>query len=142
MNNEQCTTLQVLLDRDVVLVGVNYRLGALGWLSMGLWDQRLALLWVRDNIRQFGGDPGNVTLVGQSSGSMCAMLHMVAPPSAGLFHRVIALSGTPNCGPVQGNRRPRVMARALAERLGCRKEAGETEVIMHLQRAGATEILR
>ena len=68
--------LKVLLDRPVVLVGVNYRLGPLGWLSLGceeapgnlgLWDQRLALLWVREHISAFGGDPSNVTLLGESA---------------------------------------------------------------------------
>ena len=57
---------QVLLDRDIVLVGVNYRLGPLGWLSLetdevpgnlGLHDQHRALLWVQRNISRFGGDP-------------------------------------------------------------------------------------
>ena len=65
---------QVLLDQDLVLVGVNYRLGALGWLSLGcdelpgnlgLWDQRMALLWVQENIAAFGGDPKRVTLLGK-----------------------------------------------------------------------------
>ena len=79
-----------MLDRSVVLVGVNYRLGPLGWLSLGceeapgnlgLWDQRLALLWVREHISVFGGDPSNVTLMGESAGAMAAMLHLVAPPS-------------------------------------------------------------
>ena len=73
-------------------MGVNYRLGVLGFLSMetdscpgnlGLWDQVMALTWVRDNIAQFGGDPGNVCLLGESAGAMSAMLHLVAPPSQG-----------------------------------------------------------
>merc|ERR1711962_818950 len=142
---------QVLLDRNVILVTVNYRLGVFGWLSMesetapgnlGLWDQRLALLWVRDNIAKFGGDPENVSLMGESAGAMCALLHLVAPPSQGLFHRVIALSGTPNCVLLQGNRRPRVFARSLAERLGCRKEADEEEVIQYLREVKADKLLK
>ena len=77
----------MLLDQPFVLVGVNYRLGPLGWLSLGcdespgnlgLWDQQMALTWVQDNIATFGGDPERVTLLGESAGAMSAMLHMVA----------------------------------------------------------------
>ena len=95
---------QVLLDRDVVLVGVNYRLGPLGWLSLetdeapgnlGLHDQHLALLWVQRNISRFGGDPENVTLMGVSAGAMSIMCHLVSPFNVNnnLFHKIIALSG-------------------------------------------------
>ena len=94
---------QIILQRDVVLVGVNYRLGPMGWLSLendeapgnlGLHDQYLAMLWVRRNIATFGGDPDNVTLMGVSAGAMSIMCHLVSPFSeAGLFHKIIALSG-------------------------------------------------
>ena len=84
-------------------MGVNYRLGALGFLSLeceeapgnlGLHDQFLALSWVRENIAQFGRDPANVTLLGVSAGAMSAVCHLVLPLSRGLFHQVIPLSGT------------------------------------------------
>ncbi|XP_071794194.1 acetylcholinesterase-like [Asterias amurensis] len=87
---------------DVITVSVNYRLGALGFLStgddviagnMGLLDQRLALEWVRDNIRAFGGDPSRVAIFGQSAGAASAGLQMVSPGSAGLFSGVIVQSG-------------------------------------------------
>jgi len=142
---------QVLLDRDVVLVGVNYRLGPLGWLSLGseaapgnlgLWDQRMALLWVRDNISAFGGDPGCVTLLGESAGAMAAMLHMVAPPSAGLFHRVIALSGTPSNLLLQQSRQQGVYGRTFAERLGCEKGVSDGQVVEFLQKLSSREILK
>ncbi|MBY8862530.1 carboxylesterase/lipase family protein [Nocardia sp. CA2R105] len=88
---------------DVVVVGVNYRLGALGFLdlsslgrefvpNLGLHDQIAALEWVRDNIAAFGGDPGNVTLFGESSGAGCVTALLTSPPAAGLFHRAIAQS--------------------------------------------------
>ena len=74
-----------------------------GWLSLenddapgnlGLHDQYLALLWVQRNIKMFGGDPDNVTLLGVSAGAMTIMCHLISPFSgAGLFHRIIALSG-------------------------------------------------
>jgi para-nitrobenzyl esterase len=98
-----------LSHSGVVVVSMNYRLGALGFLghpalsaespgkasgNYGLMDQRLALQWVRDNIAAFGGDPDNVTLFGESAGAISACLQMVSPQAQGLFHRVIAQSGT------------------------------------------------
>jgi para-nitrobenzyl esterase len=95
---------------DVVLVTINYRLGAFGFLDLseiggedyqasgncGLLDQVAALEWVRDNIERFGGDPTNVTVFGESAGgiSICCLLGMER--SKGLFHRAIVQSGGPN----------------------------------------------
>nr|XP_034826278.1 venom carboxylesterase-6-like isoform X1 [Maniola hyperantus] len=93
-----------LLDRDIVLVTINYRLGSLGFLSTGdevapgnngLKDQVAALKWVQRNIASFGGDPKSVTIAGCSVGSMSVMLHMISPMSKGLFHRGISISGSP-----------------------------------------------
>jgi carboxylesterase type B len=94
---------EYLLDHDVVLVTINYRLGALGFLStgtedasgnLGFKDQVLALRWIRDNIEKFGGNSSMVTLMGWSAGGMSAMLHMVSPMSQGLFHQAIIMSGS------------------------------------------------
>lgn len=84
----------------VVLVTANYRLGFLGYLAhpgleytnFGLRDQVKALEWVRDNIRNFGGDPGRVTIVGRDAGASSALALMASPLSEGLFHGVIAQS--------------------------------------------------
>ena len=93
----------LLMERDVVLVTINYRLGAFGFLSLGtkeipgnagFKDQVLALRWVQKNIRSFGGDPHLVTLMGNSAGAYSVTAHMISPMSKGLFHRVIALSGS------------------------------------------------
>jgi para-nitrobenzyl esterase len=86
---------------DVVVVTFNYRLGAFGFLAhpaldsgnFGLEDQQAALRWVRRNAAAFGGDPGNVTIFGESAGGASACTHLAAPASAGLFHRTIAWSG-------------------------------------------------
>jgi para-nitrobenzyl esterase len=94
---------------DVVLVTLNYRLGALGYLAhaaltaesaarptsgnYGHEDQRFALEWVRDNIAAFGGDPNNVTIFGESAGGLSVCSHMVSPESAGLFDAAIIQSG-------------------------------------------------
>lgn len=83
---------QHLMDRDIVLVTLNYRLGALGFLSTGteespgnngLKDQVVALRWVRNHISKFGGDPGSVTIMGYSAGGWSVSLHMVSPMSRG-----------------------------------------------------------
>jgi para-nitrobenzyl esterase len=84
---------------DVVVVSINYRLGALGYLYMadvtanvGQLDQILALEWVRDNIELFGGDPNNVTVFGESAGAYAVVTLPAMPAADGLFHRIIAQS--------------------------------------------------
>jgi para-nitrobenzyl esterase len=92
----------------VVLVTLDYRLGALGFLAhpaleaesggepgvdYGILDMVAALRWVRDNVAAFGGDPKRVTIFGESAGGMAVQLLMVCPSSAGLFQRAIAMSG-------------------------------------------------
>ena len=87
---------------DVVVVSINYRLGALGFLclpgvsdgNLGLLDQVAALRFVRDNIAAFGGDPDNVTVVGQSAGAASIAILMTMPQARGLFRRAI-LQSTP-----------------------------------------------
>lgn len=91
---------------DVVVVTLNYRLGALGFLHLGhldaafagsgangIGDQVNALRWVRDNIAAFGGDPGNVTVFGESAGGMSVGTLLGTPSATGLFHAAIAQSG-------------------------------------------------
>jgi para-nitrobenzyl esterase len=84
----------------IVCVAVNYRLGVDGFAQLedavpnrGLLDQLAALEWVQTNIAAFGGDPGNVTLAGESAGAMCAVTLLSMPQSDGLFRRLIAQSG-------------------------------------------------
>lgn len=101
-----------ITDQGVVLVTVQYRLGIFGFLShrnlaaeqggasgnYGLMDQIAALKWVQSNIAAFGGDPGNVTIFGESAGSQDVSLLLAAPPARGLFHKAIMQSGTPEFG--------------------------------------------
>jgi para-nitrobenzyl esterase len=94
-------------NHDVVVVTINYRLGALGFSHLpdlgkeyqqsgnaGLLDQVLALEWVRDNIAGFGGDPANVTIFGESAGAGSVAALMAMPSAKGLFHKAIAESGS------------------------------------------------
>jgi para-nitrobenzyl esterase len=97
-----------LAKKGVVLVSINYRLWKFGFLALpelstesehhasgnyGLLDQIAALQWVKENIAAFGGDPDNVTIFGQSAGSVAANYLMISPLAKGLFHRVIGESG-------------------------------------------------
>ena len=100
---------------DVVVVTINYRLGALGFLAhpdllddetgasgnWGLFDQVAALQWVQANIHLFGGDPTNVTIFGESAGSMSVSCLVGSPLAQGLFARAIAQSGGPNGMPMK-----------------------------------------
>lgn len=93
-----------LLEKDVVLVVPNYRIGALGWLSTldanmpgnaPVADLLLALQWVQDYIHVFGGDPKQVTIFGQSAGSVMSSALLLSPhTSAVYFHRSIVQSGS------------------------------------------------
>lgn len=91
-----------LVPENIILVTINYRLGALGFLNTGthdapgnagLKDQVLALKWVRDNIDRFGGDANEVTIGGQSAGSASVHYMLLSPLTKGLFKRAIAQSG-------------------------------------------------
>ena len=96
-----------LAARGAIIVSINYRLGALGYMAhpdlskespdgvsgnYGLLDQIAALEWVKANIGAFGGDAGNVTIAGESAGALSVMYLMTAPPARGLFHKAIAQS--------------------------------------------------
>ncbi|XP_061183019.1 acetylcholinesterase-like [Saccostrea echinata] len=90
---------------NVIVVTVNYRLGLLGFLALkkstvkgnyGLWDQMMALQWVKDNIDDYGGDTNSITIFGQSAGGFSVGFLALIPQNEGLFHRVIMQSGVPN----------------------------------------------
>ncbi|XP_014102991.2 juvenile hormone esterase [Bactrocera oleae] len=94
---------QYFMDRNILLVTFNYRLGSLGFMStgteealgnMGLKDQVMLLRWVKLHISRFGGDPNSVTLLGYGAGAISITLHMVSPMSKNLFHKAIIMSGS------------------------------------------------
>ncbi len=123
---------------DVVFVSLNYRLAELGFSQLahldesyagsgncGILDQVAALEWVRDNIAAFGGDPGNVTIFGESAGGMSVATLMGTPAAAGLFHKAIPQSGAAHnvvpakvAAEITDDLMKRVNARTVADLVG------------------------
>ncbi|HEX4533012.1 MAG TPA: carboxylesterase/lipase family protein [Rhizomicrobium sp.] len=126
-----------LASRDVVVVTINYRLGALGFLNLhdatggrapgtgseGLADQIAALKWVRENIAVFGGDPQNITLFGESAGGMSVACLMGSAQARGLYHKAIPQSGAGHIG--NARERAARIARATLDAMGIAPENAE-----------------
>jgi para-nitrobenzyl esterase len=128
-----------LARAGVVRVNLAYRVGPLGFFAhpeltresggtgsgnYGLMDQVAALQWVKRNIAQFGGDPDNITIVGQSAGSMSVALLQLSPMARGLFHRVVGMSGSPFGGMLG----PAPLATGEAQGVALAKELGATSL--------------
>jgi len=140
-----------LARRGVMAVTINYRLGRLGFFdhpalaadrapaepaaNYGLMDVIAALEWVRDNASAFGGDPGNVTIVGESAGGVAVTQLMIAPAARGLFHRAVVQSGMgrQRSAELALDRPGRPSAQALgqtwARRLGLPEEAKAADLL-------------
>lgn len=135
---------------DVILVTFNYRTGALGFLSLkdeslnvpgnaGLKDQRLALEFVKNNIANFGGDPNNITIFGQSAGGASVSWHCVSERSKGLFQRAIIMSG---CVLNSWTLTPhRDWAYRLATKIGYEGNESEKDVLEFLNKADPEKIV-
>ncbi|KAK9737842.1 Carboxylesterase family [Popillia japonica] len=122
-----------LMDRDIVYINFNYRLGPLGFYSTGdsilpgnygLKDQAFALQWVQKNIDKFGGNPKSVTLTGSSAGAASVHLHYFSQLSKGLFHRAWAGSSSA-LNPWVVKKDPSVSAKILAKEVGCNSDSVE-----------------
>nr|UYG55598.1 esterase 1 [Arma chinensis] len=146
---EHKTLPTYMMDKDVVIVDVKYRLSFFGFLSFednvmpgnqALKDQVMAMKWVQKNIAKFGGDPNRVTIVGESAGAGSVYHHIVSPMSKGLFHRAIAESGTSYNGWAVA---PPGLAKAncqrLAKLMNCPGET-TTAAVSCLKTKNATEI--
>lgn len=117
---------QKLQRLGVVVATVNYRLDALGFLTTralegnwGIKDQRFALQWVQRNIAAFGGDPGQVTIFGESAGAMSVGIHMVSPLSKGLFHAAL-MESNPAGYHYKTPGKASAIGRTFTESLGCK----------------------
>lgn len=142
----------------VVVVTMNYRLASLGFFahpeldkqrpdapsgSDGIRDQQAALRWVRDNIASFGGNPGNVTLFGESAGAAAVNVHMVSPGSRGLVQRFILESGASTKGAANGIApMPRSAMYARTERMAEDLCPGAGDVMTCLRQLPVEKILQ
>ena len=129
---------------QVVVVTINYRLGAFGFLATGssdvvgnagLLDQQAALMWVQENIASFGGDPSMVTISGESAGAASVSLHLLSPGSEKLFRRAISESGSLTA-PWAAVSHDRAMAGSLAlsKQLGCGEATQSWDYILRCLR--------
>jgi para-nitrobenzyl esterase len=116
----------------IVVVTINYRLGALGWLAdaaltdssgnsgnWGLMDQQLALKWVHDNIRKFGGDPARVTISGESAGGLSTLSNLASPTAKGFFDGAIVESGAYMLFTVRSLAAQEALGTTFAMAVGC-----------------------
>ncbi|MGK8524859.1 carboxylesterase/lipase family protein [Nocardia asteroides] len=134
-NTQYDAPTRMVADGDVVVAVPNYRLGPFGFLSLpelaaesggstgtvGIQDQQAALRWVRDNAHVFGGDPGNITIFGESAGGGSVCAHFAAPGSDGLYAKAIVQSGSCARSPLVPGERDAAFERSrhYAESLGC-----------------------
>ncbi|XP_063590805.1 venom carboxylesterase-6-like [Penaeus indicus] len=139
----------VLMNHDIVLVVLQYRLGILGFLSTeddvmpgnyGMKDQVMALRWVQENIHSFGGDAERVTIFGESAGGASTHLHIMSPKSAGLFKRAIMQSGSA-ISPWAVSRQHRGAAQHAGETLGCSDTSSSDVLLQCLQDADARQLV-
>ncbi|XP_069792228.1 bile salt-activated lipase-like [Narcine bancroftii] len=122
--------LEIASRGKVIVVTLNYRVGPLGFLStgdasapgnQGLWDQHMAISWVKRNIAAFGGDPNKITIFGESAGAASVNLQILSPYNKGLIKRAISQSGVATCSwAVQRN--PLHWALQLANKVGCPRD--------------------
>eukprot|EP00096_Caligus_rogercresseyi_P009551 TRINITY_DN3254_c0_g1_i1.p1 TRINITY_DN3254_c0_g1~~TRINITY_DN3254_c0_g1_i1.p1 ORF type:complete len:648 (+),score=149.39 TRINITY_DN3254_c0_g1_i1:255-2198(+) len=136
-----------LLDEDIVLVTIQYRLGMFGFLSTedkyapgnyGMLDQVAALQWVKTNIDSFSGDVNHITIMGQQAGGASVHYHMLSPLSRGLFHRAVSLSGTALSW-WASLKRPYERAKKLAKLLDCPKKLDTTKEMVECLRGKEME---
>lgn len=156
------STEQLAVRGDTVVVTVNYRLGIFGYFGhpglgsappFGLADQQAALRWVRANAERFGGDPGSVTLFGESAGALSICAHLTSPTAVGLFQRAVLQSGsclmsfprgalgpgTPAYEPFASESDVQTAGAAAARQLGC--TAGGGDEVLTCLRAQSTDRL-
>jgi carboxylesterase type B len=147
----ELTGPDLFMQKNVVLVTMNYRLGIFGFLSLkdeslgvpgnaGLKDQTFALKWIKRNIQNFGGDPNNITIFGCSAGGGSVHYHMLSDHSKGLFNRVISMSGCA-FNKSWSLTRNRDFTRRLAKTVGWDEVGGDKELLEFLENAEVDDII-
>ncbi|XP_065202741.1 esterase E4-like [Planococcus citri] len=130
---------EFIMHNDVVYVCVSYRLHILGFLNLRLKecsgnqavkDIILSLRWIKDNIRSFGGDPDNVTLLGSSSGSVLIHMLMLSPSAKGLFHKAVLMGSHLNNCVVAHQETNENHAREIAKNLGYERNLQDNKKIL------------
>ncbi|XP_058828757.1 carboxylesterase 1C [Topomyia yanbarensis] len=139
-----------LASDGVIVVTVQYRSNVFGWLSLGkkyapgnlgLLDQRLALIWVRDNIQKFGGDTNRITLLGHgTTAGPNVMTHLVSPKARGLFSKAIVMSGT-IFSPYSRVNVDRSLSEVIVKILACNYDVGRN-VLKCLQQKSVHDLLK
>ena len=124
---------------DVIVVAINYRLNVFGFLSVkpkllngnyGMYDQQLAIKWIKENIMNFGGDPEKITIFGESAGGMLTTLQAIMPSNKGLFKRVIAESGSALRFGIRSQTKVLETSKRILDMLQCSGSMGETMVCL------------
>ncbi|XP_067658555.1 bile salt-activated lipase-like [Haliotis asinina] len=138
----------IVAHGQVIVVTIQYRLGPLGFLSTeddasagnyGLWDQHLALQWVKKNIASFGGDINSITLMGESAGSASVAFQALYPRSKGLFQRIIMQSGSASSSWAH-TRNALKYARQLAQKVNCSSQSDSASMIACLRTVPAKKL--
>lgn len=130
-----------MAEENVILVSFQYRINSLGFLYLGkpeapgnagLFDQVLALKWVKENIINFGGDPESITLFGESAGSSSVAFHLLSPLSKNFFKRAILESGSATCPWASSSQRESIESvLILAERVNCPHDTSNLYAIIN-----------
>lgn len=139
-------------EENIIVASMNYRVASLGFLfadrseapgNAGMFDQLMALQWIRDNIEHFGGDPANVTIFGESAGAVSVAFHLLSPLSRNLFSQAIMQSGAATC-PWGITDRKVALQRTilLATNVGCPNDPSDMEsVVTCLQKVDPMSII-
>ncbi|XP_046579526.1 bile salt-activated lipase-like [Haliotis rubra] len=139
----------IVAHGQVIVVTIQYRLGPLGFLSTkdkvsagnyGLWDQHLALQWVKKNIASFGGDINSITLMGESAGSASVAFQALYTGSKDLFQRIIMQSGSASFSWAH-TRNPLKYARQLAHKLNCFSQSDPASMLTCLRSIPAKKLV-
>ncbi|CAH0557020.1 unnamed protein product [Brassicogethes aeneus] len=142
---------EYFMDKNIILVTFNYRLGVMGFLSTnddeapgnyGLKDQVAVLKWVKENIKYFGGNPDQVTIFGQSAGGASVHYHMLSPLTKNLFHKGISQSGSALslwCKPLGAEQL--IVTKMQAQIVNCNSNSTTREMVDCLRKIDAADLV-